>query len=112
MNAGVFYTVLMHYKPTLDDRVPVRVSPRYLWGSLCIGCAMVIWLFVECDFHGRWLVSAGMPTAVGAVLLGWQVTHRRSNVPQEQGIWTELASPLLDGCEEMPGTPSSAEGAT
>jgi len=111
LNAGVFYTVLMHHKPTLDDTVPVRVSPRYLWGSLCIGCALVIWLFVECDFHGRWLVSAGVPTAVGTVLLGCQVAHRMSNEPQEQGIWTELASPLLDGCEEMPGAPSSAEGA-
>jgi len=55
----------------LTDDPTARVSIKYLFGSLGLGYAITLWLFVEGDFAGKWLVAFGWPLCTFVLAAIW-----------------------------------------
>jgi len=105
LNAGVFRTVSECFELQISPDSPARLSTKYLWFAFALGCTLVIWLFAECDFHGRWLVTVGMPlcTLAGCTYKnGWIMITRPWNAP------SSLMEPLL--AEDELGVPLQEMG--
>jgi len=100
LNTGVFRVAVACLHIELKETA-TRVSVKYLWGSLTIGCAIIVWLFVESDLHGKWLVIIGVPlvlvgslSAVACRMLIWHRTMRLRTVAR-----SSLRAPLLDASQ-------------
>jgi len=107
LNAGVFHTASVYFGLQISPESPARLSTKYLWFAFSLGCALVIWLFAECDFHGRWLVTVGMPlcTLLGCTYSnGWIMTNRPWHAPPS------LMEPLLTEDEAGLGVPLQEMG--
>ena len=66
-----------HHSVLASCRPPLE----YLWVSLGMGYALVVWLFWAANMHGKWVVVCGAPTAsiiAGCwwTLWGPRTTHR------------------------------------
>jgi len=100
LNAGVFHTASVFLGLQISPESPPRLSTKYLWFAFALGCTLVIWLFAECDFHGRWLVTIGMPLCAlvsCACWDGWIMFERHWKVSPS------LMEPFLIEDEEGPG---------
>lgn len=79
-------------------------SVRYLWWSLAIGIGMIIWMFVECGWAGRWLVFIGVPlSVVVGSLVPWLWLRSAS--------WAEIANLKESLLPDQPDDELSAETA-
>jgi len=58
LHLAVFHRATQHGVKLKMDAKP---SSLYLQGSLLLGCALIMWLFLENDLHGQMLVVVGMP---------------------------------------------------
>jgi len=92
LNAGVLYTASTYLGLKLSSESPTRMPIRYLWASFALGGALVMWLFVECDWYGKWLVLFGMPGCALVSRTCWWIWSRQSG-PQE--FCDSLSEPLL-----------------
>jgi len=101
-NAGVLYTSLVQFGAVLDENDPIRLSPRYLWSSLAIGCALTMWLFFENGLHGRWLLAFGTPLAIVLVLVTRRLKMRVRNRHAKETLLIEMRVPLLNAAVALP----------
>jgi len=99
-NAGVFYTSLVQFGAVFDDNDPIRLSPRYLWSSLAIGCALTMWLFFENGLHGSWLLAVGAPSAIVLVLVTRR--HLAMRMRSRHASLIELRVPLINAASVVP----------
>ena len=83
LHACVFRWSVERFEVGLDrdaDRPPLC----YLWVSLSMGYALLLWLFVASDLHGKWLVVFGVPAA--SVASGIIYCYLRSTVAVQDGV--------------------------
>jgi len=101
LHLAVFHRATQHgFKLKMD----AKPSSQYLQGSLLLGCALVMWFFLENDLHGQMLVVVGMPAMfLAAVALdkavplseapwAWLVTQEGPVVRETYSISVHLAS--------------------
>jgi len=100
LNAGVFYTAATYLELKIASESPARMSFKYLWGSFASGSALIMWLFIECDWHGKWLVIVGMPSCAMAGCACWNMTlwRRRSGTAV---LRASLLEPLVPAEHEL-----------
>ena len=57
----------------LDLKLKREAAPpvSYLWISLTLGWGLLLWLFLEASWDGKWLVGLGIPIAVCVVVVAW-----------------------------------------
>jgi len=92
LNAGVFHTATTYLDLKIALESPARMSVKYLWGSFALGCALIMWLFIECDWHGKWLVIVGMPSCAVAGYACWNILSNQRGAP---AFRASLSEPLL-----------------
>jgi len=92
LNAGVLYTATTYLDLKIALDSPARISVKYLWGSFALGCALIMWLCVECNWHSKWLTVLGMPMCAMAGYACWYLRDRRGGIP---AFHASLSEPLF-----------------
>jgi len=83
LHLAVFHRATQHGFQLKMDAKP---SSLYLQGSLLLGCALIVWFFLENDLHGQMLVVVGMPAMfLAAVALD-------KAVPLSEAPWAWLVA--------------------
>jgi len=89
LNAGVLYITSTYLGLTISPESSAKISVRYLWGSLALGCTLIMWLFIECDWHGKWLVITCMPSCAVISHLYWRYRSTQHRSPAFSPSLTE-----------------------
>jgi len=116
LNAGVFRIAVVCLRIQLQANA-IRVPARYLWGSLMVGSAIIIWLFAEANLHGKWLVIVGIPLSGALSAMAcrmWHQATRFSHVASESPLWDSLLESApeveLGDVDASPDRPASGVG--
>lgn len=76
LNAGVFHVGMTRLGLKLSEDPPARVSIKYLWISLTLGCAIPSWLYMESGLSGKWVITLGMPFTALLAAKTWYGTEK------------------------------------
>jgi len=104
LNAGVLHIAVRHLGLTLSPE-GVLVPTSYLWGSLGIGCGIVMWLFNEADLGGRRVVNIGMPMIL--IVAVWWMSKAKPQTQQLETLFAlqDLRKSLLEHEDPSEGEP-------
>jgi len=76
-------------------RNAVRPSMQYLHAAHLLGCSLIIWVWVDNDLHGKYLVYFGVPLCSCGGYLAGRYWQGRARVEDLSGLQL-LREPLVD----------------